>query len=326
MSFHGQSGIVVVNNKTYDLDKLSPEERHRVEHLVLHEKHRGHESMHMEMFFILIATLVVAQILLVQWRKYYFQSYQTATLLGMWIVPVFLCLKLSWHRFLYVWSVFSVITGLMTYWATRKPLAGTTPRRVYTWFLLCYKISYALGIAGYLVMMGALFGLSILFMVKPNVAMDFGLVLLFYGLYFGVVARDFAEVCSDKMASHIGYYTKTGMPTRKLDEGVCAVCGQPIVRQDEDEDGVSNGAEKVVVLNCAHSFHDFCIRGWCIVGKKQTCPYCKEKVDLKRMFPNPWEKPHILYGNLLDWIRYLVAWQPVIITLVQGINWALGLE
>lgn len=35
-------------------------------------------------------------------------------------------------------------------------------------------------------------------------------------------------------------------------------------------------------------FHEFCIRGWCIVGKKQTCPYCKEKVDLKRMFCNPY--------------------------------------
>ena len=34
--------------------------------------------------------------------------------------------------------------------------------------------------------------------------MDFGLLLLFYGLYFGVVSRDFAEVCADKMASHIG--------------------------------------------------------------------------------------------------------------------------
>lgn len=39
-----------------------------------------------------------------------------------------------------------------------------------------------------------------------------------------------------------------------------------------------------------------------------------------------WERPHVLYGNLLDWIRYLVAWQPVIIMLVQGINWTLGLE
>ena len=34
--------------------------------------------------------------------------------------------------------------------------------------------------------------------------MDFGLLLLFYGLYYGVVGRDFAEVCTDKMATHIG--------------------------------------------------------------------------------------------------------------------------
>lgn len=41
-------------------------------------------------------------------------------------------------------------------------------------------------------------------------------------------------------------------------------------------------------LNSTPRFHEFCIRGWCIVGKKQMCPYCKEKVDLKRMFSNPY--------------------------------------
>ncbi|CAF1433874.1 unnamed protein product [Rotaria sordida] len=60
--------------------------------------------------------------------------------------------------------------------------------------------------------------------------------------------------------------------------------------------------------------------------KKQTYPYCKEKVDLKRLFPNPWEKPHALLGNLLDWVRYLVAWQPLILMIVQGVNYILGLE
>lgn len=42
----------------------------------MHEKHRGHEQMHMEMFLILIVTLVVAQIALVQWKKRHFKSYQ----------------------------------------------------------------------------------------------------------------------------------------------------------------------------------------------------------------------------------------------------------
>ena len=77
-------------------------------------------------------------------------------------------------------------------------------RLVYKWFLLIYKISYAVGIIGYLAIMCTLFGLNILLLIKPQVAMDFGLLLLFYGLYYGVVSRDFAEVCSDKMATHIG--------------------------------------------------------------------------------------------------------------------------
>lgn len=57
---------------------------------------------------------------------------------------------------------------------------------------------------GYLVVMFTIFGLNMLVLVKPQTAMDFGLLLLFYGLYFGVVSRDFAEVCADTMAAHIG--------------------------------------------------------------------------------------------------------------------------
>lgn len=77
-------------------------------------------------------------------------------------------------------------------------------RLVYKWFLLVYKVSYAVGIVGYFVIMCTLFGLNILLLIKPQTSMDFGLLMLFYGLYLGVVGRDFAEVCADKMASQIG--------------------------------------------------------------------------------------------------------------------------
>ncbi|KAK6173929.1 hypothetical protein SNE40_017299 [Patella caerulea] len=311
-----------INTSGIDLSKLSEKERWRIEHQRLHEKHKGHEAMHAEMALILLATLVVAQIILVQWKLRHFRSYQRATLLGMWLIPVAFCIKFVWIRFLVIWSIFSVATGYVTFRATQKPLAGTTPRLVYKWFLLIYKLSYASGIIGYIIIMFTIFGLNLLFLIKPQTAMDMGLLILFYGLYFGVVSRDFAEVCADSMAAHIGYYTTTGLPGKRLDPNVCAVCGNQILVMN-DEDAI---IEKTCKLSCDHLFHEFCIRGWCIVGKKETCPYCKEKVDLKRMFPSPWDRPHVMYGNLLDWIRYLVAWQPVIILIVQGINWTLGLE
>ncbi|XP_072581970.1 E3 ubiquitin ligase RNF121 isoform X6 [Vulpes vulpes] len=218
-------------------------------------------------------------------------------------------------------------SSLLWWWPSYSWCSGNrgTPAPtmlVYKWFLLIYKISYATGIVGYMAVMFTLFGLNLLFKIKPEDAMDFGISLLFYGLYYGVLERDFAEMCADYMASTIGFYSESGMPTKHLSDSVCAVCGQQIF-VDVSEEGI---IENTYRLSCNHVFHEFCIRGWCIVGKKQTCPYCKEKVDLKRMFSNPWERPHVMYGQLLDWLRYLVAWQPVIIGLVQGINYILGLE
>lgn len=94
------------------------------------------------------------------------------------------------------------------------------------------------------------------------------------------------------------YFTHEGIPKRVLETGVCAVCGDEIHKITSDEvdtydqrssliDEIDVVDEKSYTLSCNHTFHEFCIRGWCVVGKLQTCPYCKEKVDLKRMFKNP---------------------------------------
>ncbi|XP_061299711.1 E3 ubiquitin ligase RNF121 isoform X3 [Pezoporus flaviventris] len=206
-----------------DLSHLSPEERWRVEHARMHAKHRGHEAMHAEMVLILIATLVVAQLLLVQWKQRHPRSYNMVTLFQMWVVPLYFTIKLNWWRFLVIWVLFSAVTAFVTFRATRKPLVQTTPRLVYKWFLLIYKISYATGIVGYVAVMFTLFGLNLLFRIKPEDAMDFGISLLFYGLYYGVLERDFAEMCADYMASTIGRLRRV----RPTHPGGCQRGGDP---------------------------------------------------------------------------------------------------
>ena len=84
--------------------------------------------MHAEMVIILIVTLVVAQIVLVQWKQRHYQSYQLVTLIGMWIVPIIFCLKNQSWRFIFIWLVFSCITGLIFRKSLEKPIEGTTPR------------------------------------------------------------------------------------------------------------------------------------------------------------------------------------------------------
>ncbi|XP_042902567.1 E3 ubiquitin ligase Rnf121 [Parasteatoda tepidariorum] len=309
-------------NKTVDLSSMTSEEKTRYLHEQLHLKHRGHESMHAWMVLILLLAMILSQILLVEWRKRFPRSYNRISLVAMWIIPFAISVNHAWMRFIYIWVIFTILTCFIISRGLRKPINNMTPRLVYKWFYLIYMISYALGVFGYIVVFLTLLGVNLLFNTLPQVWMDCGLICIFYGLYYGVLGRDISEIITDKMAASIGYYTTSGIPDRQLESNICAVCANIILVQDNSNAIV----EKTFTLTCGHTFHEFCIRGWCIVGKKQTCPYCKEKVDLKRMFRNPWEKPHVFYGSLLDFIRYLVAWQPLIFILVQFINYILGLE
>ena len=61
-------------------DELTPEQKWKLEHMRLHEKHRGHEKMHTEMILILFATLVISQVALVKWREIYPSSYHVSYL------------------------------------------------------------------------------------------------------------------------------------------------------------------------------------------------------------------------------------------------------
>lgn len=305
--------------------ELSSEERWRQDHEKLHEKHKGHEAMHMEMVLVLFATLGVMQIVLFKWQQLHNRSYKFVTLIGMWVFPFIFVVRHGWYRMLAIWCLFTVVTLFIIWKATRFPVQPSTPRLVYKWFYNVHRVTYALGILGYLIIMFTFMGFNVMFLIRPEISMSVGVVVIFYGLYYGVLGRDCAELCADKMAAKMGYYSETGLPSKRLMPNICAVCGQELTltaMEDIEEDDV----EKSYKLSCGHLFHEFCIRGWCIVGKKQTCPYCKEKVDLKRMFKNPWERPHILFGQLLDWLRYFIVWLPVIILISRGINYELGLE
>ncbi|KFM78190.1 RING finger protein 121, partial [Stegodyphus mimosarum] len=263
---------------------MTAEEKARYLHQQMHEKHKGHESMHAWMILILLITVVVSQVLLVEWKKRYNRSYQRVSLLAMWLIPVIISVNHGWIRFIITWAIFTLLTCIVISRALQKPIAGMTPRLVYKWFYLIYMISYGLGVVGYIIVLLTLLGVNLMFRSLPQPWMDCGLMCLFYGLYYGVLGRDISEIITDKMAATIGYYTTSGIPDRQLEPNICAVCGNVILVQDNSTAIV----EKTYNLTCGHTFHEFCIRGWCIVGKKQTCPYCKEKVDLKRMFCNPY--------------------------------------
>ncbi len=170
-----------------------------------------------------------------------------------------------------------------------------------------------------------------------------GFVLICYGLYFGVLGRDVAAVCFTRMANTIGYRQErksTGAGSinnsgsnsstpKRLSENTCAICDdllyQSVRHADVDmplpppsQRKVAEGDEKVYSLDCGHSFHEFCIRGWLMVGKQDTCAYCHEKCTLKQHFGrNPWEIQNVLWSGLLDIPRYVLVFNPFLVLVSQ---------
>lgn len=83
------------------------------------------------------------------------------------------------------------------------------------------------------------------------------------------------------MAATIGYYSKEGFPRKHLNENICAVCGQATASDmgsllSEPKQAMFKD-DAVHQLACKHVFHEKCIRGWCLIGKKDICPYWYEK-------------------------------------------------
>mmetsp|Transcript_1668 Transcript_1668/g.2178 ORF Transcript_1668/g.2178 Transcript_1668/m.2178 type:complete len:328 (-) Transcript_1668:31-1014(-) len=270
--------------------------------------HSNHEGYHSFLFLVLIAFVMLSQFGLFYWKQKHYRSFQNITLLGLWLVPFGISLLAGFWRMLLVWTVFSGTTLYLIWKASQSPIHQDTPKQVYAWFYWMYRLCYACAVFGYFLLMADIFGIPSAYpfnLLDLGVSVGYaGMLFIFYGLYYGVLGRDCAEMCTDRVASKIGF-TGKGIPAKQLPPRTCGICGEEYDLQT------------AIRLNCHHQFHEWCIRGWTIVGKKDTCPFCSEKVELKKLFSNPWEKQGIMWANLMDALRYLIVWNPIILTAIQ---------
>ncbi|KAJ9076479.1 hypothetical protein DSO57_1025770 [Entomophthora muscae] len=276
----------------------------------------------MYMQLILIVCIFGLQILVFTWKRRHYKSYQMTSLAGLWIFPpVFFYFVTPNSTFISIWCLFSLLNCWVIHLASKSPLHHLTPRLVYKWFSVTHQISFVVGVVGYVAMMTLIFFVPTS-EVNPDEPASISLPFLFlmYGLYFGVLSRDFAEFCSNQMAATLGFYVKDGLPNKQLNANICAICGG-FLRLEASTPHINSGMvydDEIQKLECQHEFHEKCIRGWCIIGKKDSCPYCHEKVSLKALSHNPWDTQQELYLNLLDYLRYLIVWVPILSIIVTG--------
>ena len=146
--------------------------------------------------------MVGAQTGLFLWKKRSRKTYELVTLIGLWLMPAIFSFHLKFWRFLLVWVIYSTVTGRLLFLCTQKKLARTTPRQVYSFFLGIFRVCKIIGVAGYVLVLLEIFGLGpVMRLVLPK---DLALDLVWYGVYFGIMGRDCAQVASDGLAAQLG--------------------------------------------------------------------------------------------------------------------------
>lgn len=267
-----------------------------------------HENTKVLMALLVISTacIVLVQIGMNLWRKRYQDIFQVATLCALFCVPPVIAIPLRYWWFIFWWSIFFIFSGLTYYKAREKPLQPSTPRVIFNRFYIVHISSFVLAIIGFVLY---IMGFFICLIQHSHWVFNLGSLLWFYGVYFGLLARDLAMHITDTIFVHPCFSSPDlPFPDRAADSTRCSLCGHYL------------HVETQCTISCEHTFHESCIRGWCMLGKKSTCPQCREKVDYQLDESNPWETPdsvlHI-YHELLHWA---VIYFPILLGVLGILN------
>ena len=189
-----------------------------------------HYHMRGESVLLLIFMLILFQYLIHFWRKKHHRSFFIITWLCLWLFPIIICIKLIFIRMIIIWSIFSILMLILLYKANQKNIDRKIPRYIYTFFYYLYKITSFLSIFGYTLCLCDFFGISIIFF--NTIFSQIGFIMLFYGLYYGVLSRDTAYLCTELLNKNMGFFNPNGFPTKMIPQNICAVCNQRLTNHN----------------------------------------------------------------------------------------------
>ena len=91
-------------------------------------EHAGHEGMHAEMVMIFFSLLALTQVLLLMWRRVHLRSFNTATTIGLWAIPLVLSVYQLFWRFVVIWTAYTIANAYVLQKARQQPVQVGTPR------------------------------------------------------------------------------------------------------------------------------------------------------------------------------------------------------
>eukprot|EP00834_Sanchytrium_tribonematis_P005355 NODE_319_length_9908_cov_1.288001.p7 type:complete len:230 gc:universal NODE_319_length_9908_cov_1.288001:129-818(+) len=216
-------------------------------------------------------------------RKNHEKEFNIVSTVLLMAFPLYFAIQLNFTRFITIWFLFATY-NIIVFILVKKGYYFT-PRLVFKMAMKEYQLCWGLGVFGYV-----LFFVSIFVPYAAKFTIDLSVHLLFYGLYFGVLCRDMFVLLQQSIHS---------VSDKK---GDCWMCG------------IDYTDEEFVQLKCNHKLHEKCYKGWKMIGKKVS-PCCKENIDLTDDDELIWEKHARLFASLIEYMRFILVWQPLLLVL-----------
>lgn len=231
---------------------------------------------------------LVIQTFFAAWKKISKKTHDICVFLILLLFPPGFFLYIQSYFLPFCWLLFSSFMLFNTLKVVKGSFGKDVMRDIYGVFKTLFIISN----------LGTLLGQSLTFVffyMKPEY-LGYTLSILLFFLYFGLLSREVIFFLSETVAISTGFYSKEGVPGKGNNNSLCMICTKSF-----------DGSEKIHTLVCTHSFHEDCIKGWCLLGKKPFCPYCKKKIESSSLPPELWHKAEVWFYPLINTLRSFIV-------------------
>ncbi|KAI5149950.1 RING finger protein 121/175 [Enteropsectra breve] len=222
------------------------------------------------------------------WKKFHKKSFNIFLLVLVFLFPPFLLFVTKDLVLLGLWAALACYMAFCLKIAFSRAVDQNAPKRIFKNSQWLFKISNSAIVIGHCATI-------LSFLLLPR-SLGYSLRMLFYSLYISVLSREFMLNLSHVMAASKGYFKKDGIPVVSESLSLCMVCAEPL-----------GSSGTINTLICGHSYHSECIRGWCLIGQNNCCPYCKRGVDLNLFKDDLWNRAELSFRPLMNTLRSFIS-------------------
>lgn len=248
--------------------------------------------------FVFTFYALAIYVLFAAWRRAHKKSFELFMFFLVFIFPPVVLLSTGDRILLGLWVCQIAVMCYSLRKALKRPLDPEAPREIYKTFKHLFFITNTLVFLGYAITI-----LSFFFFTGYALSC---LRLFVYFSYIAILCREFARNLCYFMAKSTGFFSSgESVPGRQEKVDACMLCGVQF----------GNTRDSVVTINCKHSFHNECIKGWCHIGHNDFCPYCKQGIDHSFIPRGLWEKSEYSLRPVLNLLRSFIAQFIIIFTI-----------